>query len=470
MDTSCRSGSRRPALLVHLAVVLAVCAAGATAFAAPAAATVPSPGDVTAWSVYNGAGNIDDQFRDATRGPYGAVYACGIDGSNGTASGDALVVRYSTGGGQVWQYHARPVGTTSAEGDAVAVDANGNVAVAGRAWNGGNFDIFVFKLDATGTKQWLATTVGAADDFDSASDVVFDRQGDVYVCGDVDDGAKAFVTKYAAAPDPAHPLTGRVLWTNTMTARAGGEAWFGGLAVDREGRVYVSGARTAANGHPDCVLRKIRPGGGTAWTRTWGGPAHKGDEGDEVILRDGRLFVGGGSFRFGHRDDLLMLRYDTGGHLKWARTWDDPAHQDDSFWDMEVDGHGNAYIAGETYLSSTKSAGEVAKWSATGVRRWARYYKGANNARNIDYRSLEVNSAGTAWVTGIVRSSPFHLLAIRYSAAGKRAWTCSWAGPPGYVGATSHASALSGTNRLFTAGDTYTFPTLHDAIGVWIVR
>lgn len=96
----------------------------------------------------------------------GSVYVAGgtytegsIDGqaSNG---GGAFVTKYAADGTQQWTRLAG--GTGEDRGYSVATDASGSVYVAGTTYSsidgqanlGGNFDSFVIKFAANGTKQW----------------------------------------------------------------------------------------------------------------------------------------------------------------------------------------------------------------------------------------------------------------------------------------------------------------------------
>lgn len=474
MNSSCHIGARAPAtrvpaILLLLAITLAVCAGGALAVAQPAAGLFTS-GDLYGYATFDGYLSIDDVFQDAVRGPGGSVFACGNDSLSGIASGDAILIKYDTGGSKVWSYGGRPDSATTAEGTAVAVNANGASAVAGRMWNGGNYDITAFKVDANGVKQWWAVKAGAADSYDAAYAVAVDRNGSVYVAGELNNGAKAVVVKYAAAADPAHPQTGRAIWTNVVKRTGTGTAAVSYVAVDAVGYIYVAGWRPAANGYDNLFVRKIRANGTTVWTRSWDGPSHRSDFPIGMVLRDGRLFVACQTTVSGHKHDFLLLRYGTDGSLKWTRSWDDSAHHDDDPWDLAVDGGGNAYVAGRTYPTATTYKGVLVKWSATGVRRWVATYKGTIGDGGANFRSVVVNSAGTAWVTGFLSTgSTWPMLALRYSAAGKRQWVYTWMGPDGF-GCDVWASALSGSDLLFGAGWTATTATKRDALAVWIVR
>lgn len=474
MDSSCRVGAHVPTarirvVLLVFAIALTLFAAGVLAAARPAAG-LPSSGEQSTFATFDGYLHIDDVFKDAVRGPGGTVFACGNDSVSGTASGQEILIKYDATGAKVWSYGGRPDGATSAEGNAVAVNANGASAVAGRAWNGGNYDMTAFKVDANGNKVWWAVKAGAADSYDSALAVAIDRSGSVYVAGGLDNGASAVVVKYAAAADPAHAQTGRALWTNVIRRTGTGEAAAYYLALDASGYVYVAGSRPAANGYYNLFVRKIRPGGTTVWTRAWDGPSHRDDSPIGMVLRDGRLFVACQTTRSGHKHDFLLLRYGTDGSLKWTRSWDDSLHHDDDPWDLAVDGSGNAYVAGRTYPTATTYQGVLVKWSAAGVRRWVATYKGVVGDGGAKYRSVVVDSAGTAWVTGFLQTgSTYPMLAVRFSPAGKRQWVYTWLGPAGQ-GCDVWTSALAGSNLLFGAGWTRTSTNQWDALGVWIVR
>jgi hypothetical protein len=81
---------------------------------------------------------------------------------------DALVVRLDATGNVVWRRDLD--GDAGAEpGDdeaaAIAADTNGNVYIAGRSWNGDDFDVFVVKLDPSGNEVWRrAIDFGHGDD------------------------------------------------------------------------------------------------------------------------------------------------------------------------------------------------------------------------------------------------------------------------------------------------------------------
>jgi hypothetical protein len=84
----------------------------------------------------------------------------------------------------LWQY----VLSDTSQGSALALDADGNVVVGGVAASttGGTIadDMFVAKVDSSGSEVWSRTIDGGADSpFDEALDVAADAAGDVIVTG-----------------------------------------------------------------------------------------------------------------------------------------------------------------------------------------------------------------------------------------------------------------------------------------------
>src|SRR5215813_514234 len=148
------------------------------------------------WSAYadgdqpgNGAGSA------VTSDGVGNVYVVGV---GGYGDGDAprqvgfLTLKYDSDGAQVW----RVLGTdaNNAYGDAVAVDASGNVLVAGRVFapaanpNVSAVTYLTIKYDASGAEQWRAGVSNAvsSNQYSGVTALGVDGAGNVYLAAMMD--------------------------------------------------------------------------------------------------------------------------------------------------------------------------------------------------------------------------------------------------------------------------------------------
>lgn len=253
----------------------------------------------------------------------------GLDGnSNAGLSGvDMFIVKYNGAGNRQWSRQFGAAGDD--EGVGIAIDAQGNVYVAGSTRGGvldgninaGGFDLFVVKYDATGTRQWTREFGAPADD--RATGIATDPQGNVYVTGStsgsLDSSINAgsvdlFVVKYDAA--------GTRLWTRQLGSP--GDDIATGIASDTQGNVYVSGhtmgmlGGNANAGGTDSFIVKYDGTGIKQWTREFGTTT---DDIATGIATDaqGNVCVTGytsgsldGNTNAGG-DDFFIVKYDSSG-------------------------------------------------------------------------------------------------------------------------------------------------------------
>ncbi len=231
------------------------------------------------------AGNVYVTGRTTSSAP---PFAAVIGGGGG--SGDIFVAKFSADLSTLL-YSTRIGGTTGDEqGNAIAVDGSGNVAVTG--WtSSANFptlaadqsaisgarDAVVFKLDASGALVF-STYFGGTGITDSGNAVAIDAAGNVYVAGEASStgvasgllGAalgtsdNAFINKYSS--------TGTAVYKDLFGGSAQDLAT--GLAVGAAGDVYVvgdtqstnlptvGGQQSALSGASDGFLAHLDAGGG----------------------------------------------------------------------------------------------------------------------------------------------------------------------------------------------------------------
>ena len=239
---------------------------------------------------------------------------------------DAFLVKYSAAGAHVWSKRFGSTGQDS--GSSVAVDASGNVFVAG-TFNGsinlggasltsaGGVDIFVAKFSATGQHLWSKGFGGTSTD--AVRGMAVDGVGDVVLTGQflntISFGGTAltsagfediFLAKLSGA-------AGDHLWSKRFGSDSTTDAGYG-VAVDSAGDVAMTGfygpsanfggGIVIAQGY-DIFVAKYNSAGGYISARRYGDPAgqYEGQFGDAIAMSGGgSIYVTGhfvGTLTFG---------------------------------------------------------------------------------------------------------------------------------------------------------------------------
>jgi Beta-propeller repeat len=331
-------------------------------------------------------GPNDDGARAVAVDGNGDIYVAGYVGGQlpgGPAisggSFDAYVRKFGQSGIVIWTRQFGSSGDDTA--DSVAVDADGNVYVAGSAGAAlpdqtafGAWDAFVRKYDAGGTEIW--TRQFGSTGYDTGR-VAVDPSGNVIVsglterglAGETDGGTDAGAIGYAFVRK--YDGSGTALWTRqfgSAGAQVGGSAnVFGSAAVDGSGNIYIAGftdgslpGQTSAGGQ-DVFVRKYDTGGSEMWTRQFGTSADDGASAASTDS-DGNVYVAGRTFGAlpnqsnAGKADAFVRKYDAGGTEVWTRQFGSTAA--DGATAVRVDGS-SVYVGGNTNaaLPNQTSAG-----------------------------------------------------------------------------------------------------------------
>lgn len=284
-----------------------------------------------------------------------------------------------------------PSPSDSDVGRSIALDSAGNVYVTGlfggtadfdpgpgvtNLTSVGDSDVFVMKLDSTGSLLWARSMGGT--DSDHPFGIAVDAAGNVYTTGvfqetvDFDPGAGTFnLTGGGLADIFVQKLdsAGNFVWARGM----GGTLSEGGLgiAIDASGNVYVAGL------FEDTV--DFDPGAGTASMTSAGG------------------------------QDIFIFSLDSSGSLVWAKAMGGTL--DDSAWAITLDSSSNVYTSGmfEDTVDFDPGAGTanlvaaggtdifVQKMNSAGDFVWARAMSGTFDEQGL---GLAVDGSGNVLTTG----------------------------------------------------------------------
>jgi hypothetical protein len=247
-------------------------------------ATVHAEACIDSWSTRFGSASVDDQIRAAVRDEGGNVYLGGYEGGrlgveNFWPVGDAkgFVEKRGPDGAQLWRHQFDTSATDLVE--ALSLDANGRVAVAGRTdgafpgmVNGGQFDLFVALLDGDGNLLSLTQTGDERPQHPAAitladnGDIVVVGYDDEYVVGNaVIDWQNGFIGRFQVGPantiDP-------VSWSASTTSAADlvtGVA----RAADDSGDVFMSTVVSATPARGGGIrVRRVGAQNNVVWSTT----------------------------------------------------------------------------------------------------------------------------------------------------------------------------------------------------------
>jgi beta-propeller repeat-containing protein/ASPM-SPD-2-Hydin domain-containing protein/centrosomal CEP192-like protein len=353
-------------------------------------------------------------------------------------------------------------GSSGAFGNAIAVDSEGNAYVTGgtastdfptknpaQSASGGNTDVFVTKLDPTGSNLVYSTYLGGTG-ADNGNGIAVDSSGNAYVTGLTQSlnfptknpiqaippgGSDAFVAKLDS--------TGSVLVYSTYLGGSGDDTG-NGIAADVSGNAYVAGKtgsinfptknplQSASVGGDDAFVAKLDPTGSGLVYSTYLGGSFFDEARGIAVDATGNAYVTGDTSssdfptknpfqptQNGSTNAFVTKLDPTGSTLVYSTYLGGVSFDQGN--GITVDSGGNAYVTGAAQSANfpTKNPLQAAlkgstnafvtKFDPTGsVLVFSTYLGGSGNEGDLG-EGIAVDSTGNIYVSGLTSSSDFPL-------------------------------------------------------------
>lgn len=458
-----------------------------------------------AFSVAFGLGGIEDDEINAVAGDAAGNLLIAGSFRNTVTTGatthtsfgatDAFVAKLDASGQLVWFRQAG--GANLDTGNAVAVDAGGNVYLGG-SFDGsftlggvtlqtrGGEDGFIAKFNSGGDLLWLRQAGG--DGGDAVRSLALDSAGAVLFTG------YSFSNDYgqtASLTVRGFPFVGKLdgagnqVWAgppNLQNFLQGNSTGFG-IAVDAGGNAWVTGVRLTSTSTPEAIIGKVDAGGTQLWYKYYAGGASGNVYGRGIAVDPVRnvayatgLFTGQNGVFFGPVKltpagsfDGYITKMDDSGNVLWARQWGGSGF--DAVNALDLDADGNPVPAG--YFNGTATFGAlslttfgvqknacVAKLDAAGNFLWAK--RGGGESLS-EARGVRVTPAGNVVLAGTFFSTAAFDAKSLNSVGGEDGFVAvlNTALPPIIGTPPASQSAVEGSSVTFTVTATGTPPLLY---------
>ncbi len=375
---------------------------------------------------YNGPANDSEFAYDLAVDNSGNVYVTGDSWGQG-AFVDYATIKYNAAGVQEWidRYNG-PAGNFDVP-RAIVSDAAGNVYVTGasRSYGGiwGDQDDFAtIKYSPAGIKQWITRYNAPANGYDQATALAVDAAGNVYVAGrsEAANNDYDFATiKYSAS--------GSQLWLNRESGPGSSRDYARAFTVDGAGNVYLTGYSEGSESIRDFATVKFNRDGVQQWAARYNGPGNFFDTAADIAVDvAGNVYVTGESDGVGTGGDYATIKYNSAGEQQWAARYNAPGSFSDSPVALEVDRVGDIYVTGTTYNSNGEGRFEFTtiKYNSAGAEQWIARYDGQAVA------GLAVDAIGNVYVTGMIDATGTgaDYATIKYDSDGVQQWSAHYNG------------------------------------------
>jgi hypothetical protein len=358
-------------------------------------------------------------------------------------------------------------GSGEDRGYGIAVDGSGNAYVTGYTWStnydvtagafqttygGGNWDVFVTKLNASGSGLVYSTYIGGSAN-DYGEGIVLDGSGNTYVTGatgstDYDITAGAFQTTKEGSYNvfvTQLNASGSGLVYSTYIGGSGIDYGYG-IALDGSGNAYVTGYtqstdfdvtagafQTTNGGWRDVFVTQLNASGSGLVYSTYIGGSNEDYGYGIAVDGSGNAYVTGytnstdydvtsGAFQTtygGGSYDVFVTKLNASGSGLVYSTYIGGSGEDRGYG-IAVDGSGNAYVTGKTSSTNydvtagafqTTNGGSpdvfVTKLDASGSGLVYSTYIGGNGGD--ESWGIAVDGSGNAYVTGRTSSTNYDI-------------------------------------------------------------
>ncbi len=299
-------------------------------------------------------------------------------GGAATGTKDIFIIKYDSAGTLLWRKEFGVASTTTVA-NAVAVDTSGNVYLTGKtnanleAGAGaatGTFELFVMKLAAaTGAQTYVVQEGKTAGKSTEGRGIAVDATGNVIVAGnttgDIDGGGLRGTNDGVVIKYDGTDTTGKTKTWTKQEGVSGATTSFESADTDSAGRVVVTGSTTgnhvtgtgASTGLVDGITTEYDSNstGTQLWVSQEGAPgkvthasAVRTDQSNNVVIAgetDGNVFAGTGSST--GTQDGFVTKYASTGAKVWTKQMGQTGKTVVNSG-LDVDASGNVIVAGHT--------------------------------------------------------------------------------------------------------------------------
>lgn len=343
----------------------------------------------------------------------------------GDNQGDAVTVKYSGAGDELW--------ARSEEGDIfssewpprVGIDAEDNLFVSWiQEHPETGYDTHTVKYDPSGIPVWSSRYNGSGSYNDYLRTMAVDPRGRVVLSCT----SAISTAPYVGHATVAYDENGESNWV--LEARDPTDVFEepAGLAVDGEGHIYLAGKSSGLETRADYLTVKYNPRGEEIWRRRFGLPGILEERPCGTgVDSEGNVYVSG-TGRDGVQDHYLTVKYDPAGELIWSVLHEDPEIGGETAQDMAVDPQGNVYITGNGYHEARLSYVTV-KYGPDGERDWRALLRCPGETFSGCFpEALIVGSDGSVYVTGH-GGELGTCYTVKYAPDGRELWVHEYGNP-----------------------------------------
>jgi len=393
---------------------------------------------------YNGPGNDLDRARSVSY-LNGMTFVTG-ESDNGKGNGrtrlcglDFATIKYEQDGSpsRSWPDVGFGVGVRRYNGPGdgedwptrVAATGDGGCIVAGRSWEGSNedgsarFASVLLRYDGAGNQAWIHRDLPSDAVICSIYDMIGGSGAVTIAYGTARRAYLGIEVTYSLA---RFGIDGRLWWRRDIATVPIAVAHEGHLGVAANGDIFLAatsnnGKRSENGAAPDMLIARLDDEGNIKWIRTWDGPAHLDDTASAVGAGSSDVAVVGESRAGPNVPGFAIADYTRSGEVGW--TTRDTGSGEPTTVPRAVAFVGDSlYVAG-TLSRSRRFADNVLtsydyvtlKYSSSGSLIWRAVYDGPGKL--LDSATvIGVNRQGGVFVTGqSATASGLSILTLKYS-------------------------------------------------------
>jgi len=417
---------------------------------------------------FHEVGDNSDRFNQIVHDGAGNFVGTGYTISDGNYR-DFLTVKFDANGDTLWWATKNGKNSGNDEANFVAVDALGNVYVAGYS-DGGitEDDIMLVKYNSSGVKQWDTTWNSPASLDDIPTDMGLDGNGNIFICGNAEpdtvSGSMDYITlKFS----PSGGLLWQVQYSRNGVTSGKDEA--AALDLDSNDDCFVTG-RSYNSSDDDMVTFKYDGASGAVlFTQIYNGGSGD-DRGVDVAVDNAEDVIVTGRSDNGSNQDFRTLKYSNAGGVLWSKFYNGPANQNDRPVKIAIDPSNNVYIAGEVDVDNSSLIDydfALLKYNSSGTIQWARIE--GSNAESDSPSDLAIDPVGDVIVTGkadfntnlLITNNDF--MTVKYNTAGTLQWKKFHSGTLSGGSDIASSIIIDGAANCYVAGGSENTTTQKDA-------